>query len=353
MRWKPTTVDTFESHCRLWIVPLLGPYRWRRCLAGIYRRGWTPSPSRRGRSVPAAVWACIASHLSAALTLAAADRADPLQPMGRDRAPQGRGPCHRGVHTGDVHALAKSTMPTVPVEGGRCTWAPPPGCRGRARCWGSPWTRWSITTGAHHRVEPAPLDSPTVGGGCPTWTTPPRRPAQCVRWWPLVGWSRCWRSTWQRSLRGTGVWCSPPRMATRCAATGSERPSPTPAPPLGSMTDRAGERKLSFHALRHRFAWVLLTGSHQAFTVGRLLGHGRTETTTEVYGHLIPGVEEAARDAMEAAWGSMAATGEMAPVIPLWPDPPTDRAGRRGCRIWTNTGCFWTEAQLDPALSQP
>lgn len=57
----------------------------------------------------------------------------------------------------------------------------------------------------------------------------------------------------------------------------------------------------SFHALRHRFASVLISGGVSVPTVARLLGHGSPSVTMRVYAHLIEGDEDRARAAIDGA----------------------------------------------------
>ena len=62
---------------------------------------------------------------------------------------------------------------------------------------------------------------------------------------------------------------------------------------------------VSFHALRHTYASVLIDAGLDVLTVSRRLGHGSPATTLNVYGHLFRVDDKAATAAIEAAMGSV------------------------------------------------
>jgi integrase len=62
---------------------------------------------------------------------------------------------------------------------------------------------------------------------------------------------------------------------------------------------------LSFHKLRHLHASLALGAGVDILTVSRRLGHANVKTTFDVYGHLLPGADGAAADAVEAALGPL------------------------------------------------
>jgi integrase len=54
---------------------------------------------------------------------------------------------------------------------------------------------------------------------------------------------------------------------------------------------------VSFHALRHTHASLLIAKGVDVLAVGRRLGHSRASTTLDKYGHLVEGADEAAAKA--------------------------------------------------------
>jgi integrase len=55
--------------------------------------------------------------------------------------------------------------------------------------------------------------------------------------------------------------------------------------------------RVSFHALRHTHASMLLRASVDVLTISRRLGHNKPAITLHVYGHLIEGADAAAAKA--------------------------------------------------------
>jgi integrase len=62
---------------------------------------------------------------------------------------------------------------------------------------------------------------------------------------------------------------------------------------------------LSFHKLRHLHASLAIGAGVDILTVSRRLGHANVKITVDVYGHLLPGADGAAADAVEAALGPL------------------------------------------------
>jgi integrase len=62
---------------------------------------------------------------------------------------------------------------------------------------------------------------------------------------------------------------------------------------------------LSFHKLRHLHASLAIGAGVDILTVSRRLGHANVKITLDVYGHLLPGADGAAADAVEAALGPL------------------------------------------------
>lgn len=69
----------------------------------------------------------------------------------------------------------------------------------------------------------------------------------------------------------------------------------------------AGLDDVTFHALRHTFASILIAQGHDVQFVSRQLGHSKTSTTWDIYVHLFEAQRHAqdARDQLEAEFGGM------------------------------------------------
>ena len=61
----------------------------------------------------------------------------------------------------------------------------------------------------------------------------------------------------------------------------------------------AGLPDMRFHDLRHTAASLMLLHNVPVLTVSRRLGHAKPSTTLDVYGHLIPGMQEVAARVMD------------------------------------------------------
>ena len=74
-----------------------------------------------------------------------------------------------------------------------------------------------------------------------------------------------------------------------------------------------------FHDLRHTHAaWLVAQGSHPK-TIQARLGHASITTTLNVYGHLMPGMDEAAADALDASMKHSGSTDAQATVMDIRP----------------------------------
>jgi len=60
---------------------------------------------------------------------------------------------------------------------------------------------------------------------------------------------------------------------------------------------------VTFHALRHTHASVLINAGVDILTISRRLGHSKASVTLDVYGHLIGGADEAAANAVGSLLG--------------------------------------------------
>jgi integrase len=67
---------------------------------------------------------------------------------------------------------------------------------------------------------------------------------------------------------------------------------------------RRGLPRVSFHALRHTHASMLIAAGLDVVSICRRLGHGRPSVTLDVYGHLIERNEDKMVAALDAALGS-------------------------------------------------
>ncbi|AEA23128.1 integrase family protein [Pseudonocardia dioxanivorans CB1190] len=68
------------------------------------------------------------------------------------------------------------------------------------------------------------------------------------------------------------------------------------------------------HDLRHHYASVLLASGQSVVAVAELLGHENASLVLSTYGHLLPGSEDIARRAIDAAWGTARTAEEHAPA---------------------------------------
>lgn len=71
---------------------------------------------------------------------------------------------------------------------------------------------------------------------------------------------------------------------------------------------RAGTKRVRFHDLRHTHASLLLAAGANIHAVSARLGHASVGFTLQVYGHLMPGMDEALADATDAVFGPGAIT---------------------------------------------
>ena len=71
--------------------------------------------------------------------------------------------------------------------------------------------------------------------------------------------------------------------------------------------DTAGLADVTFHALRHTFASILIAQGHDVSFVSRQLGHTKTSTTWDTYVHLFEAQRHAddARSQLDADYGAL------------------------------------------------
>src|SRR5262249_12748237 len=65
-----------------------------------------------------------------------------------------------------------------------------------------------------------------------------------------------------------------------------------------------GLPKVSFHALRHTHASVLIRKGVDILTISRRLGHSKAAMTLDVYGHMLEGADDAAAKAIASVLGT-------------------------------------------------
>lgn len=62
---------------------------------------------------------------------------------------------------------------------------------------------------------------------------------------------------------------------------------------------------VSLHTFRHTHASMLIAAGVDIKTISRRLGHERISITYDLYGHLLPGMDEAAAESMDAFMATM------------------------------------------------
>jgi len=67
------------------------------------------------------------------------------------------------------------------------------------------------------------------------------------------------------------------------------------------LLDRAGLPRMHFHDLRHSFASLMLKAGVPLMVVSAILGHARPSTTLNYYGHVLPGMHDAAIEQLDAS----------------------------------------------------
>ena len=73
-----------------------------------------------------------------------------------------------------------------------------------------------------------------------------------------------------------------------------------------SLLRQAGLPEIRFHDLRHTAASLMLNNGILPIVVSRRLGHAKASITLDVYGHLIPSMQEEAAEMMDAVVGPVA-----------------------------------------------
>lgn len=89
----------------------------------------------------------------------------------------------------------------------------------------------------------------------------------------------------------------------------------------------ANVRENGMHALRHYYAPVLLAGGVDIRALSEYLGHHDPGFTLRIYAHLMPGTDDRARKAVEAALGAVDTTARMMALRPDGPDTDQGEVG--------------------------
>ncbi len=66
-----------------------------------------------------------------------------------------------------------------------------------------------------------------------------------------------------------------------------------------AQLDKAGVKNIRFHDLRHTAASLMLNNGVPVIVVSKILGHSKTSTTLDIYGHIIPVMQEQAAQIMD------------------------------------------------------
>ncbi len=69
------------------------------------------------------------------------------------------------------------------------------------------------------------------------------------------------------------------------------------------IAKRAELTGVSFHTLRHTHITQLLRDGENVKVISERAGHSSVATTLDLYGHVLPGMQEAAALKVDAAWG--------------------------------------------------
>jgi integrase len=102
--------------------------------------------------------------------------------------------------------------------------------------------------------------------------------------------------------------------------------------------ERAGLSEVTFHDLRHTYASLMILAGNNPLVIAKQLGHRDARLVFERYGHLYPGEDEAAADALDTvtggavdvgqewdAWGSAEVESGESPVNDRWSVPGSNR----------------------------
>ena len=80
------------------------------------------------------------------------------------------------------------------------------------------------------------------------------------------------------------------------------------------LLERAGLEKMRFHDLRHTAASLMINNGCPVFVVSKRLGHSKPSTTMDIYGHLIPLMQEGIAELMDEITTPISVELKMEPV---------------------------------------
>ena len=66
------------------------------------------------------------------------------------------------------------------------------------------------------------------------------------------------------------------------------------------LLERAGLPQIRFHDLRHSAATLLLSRGIHPKIISEILGHSQISITLDLYSHVVPTMQQEAKEAMEA-----------------------------------------------------
>jgi integrase len=84
--------------------------------------------------------------------------------------------------------------------------------------------------------------------------------------------------------------------------------------------EAAGLRRVTFHALRHTYASLLIQSGASLAYVKEQLGHGSIQVTVDTYGHLIPGANISWIDLLDERVAAKVAETPQASATPAQPE---------------------------------
>ena len=70
--------------------------------------------------------------------------------------------------------------------------------------------------------------------------------------------------------------------------------------PFYPLLERAGLPQIRFHDLRHSAATLLLSRGIHPKIISEILGHSQISITLDLYSHVVPTMQQEAKEAMEA-----------------------------------------------------
>jgi integrase len=136
--------------------------------------------------------------------------------------------------------------------------------------------------------------------GVPTFTTPKNNKSRSVRLTAravqTLGEHR--KRQVEERLKYAGLWQETGLIFTSTVGTPLNRHNVFRRS-FKPLLRRAGLPDISFHALRHSFATLMLSGREHPKVVQEMLGHSRINTTLDFYSHVLPDMQREAVDRLD------------------------------------------------------